>query len=269
MREWVRLYTTSWCHRKTLGLGLEEFGVWAMALAYAGSQEREDFVPAEWLESVTRDSVTPSEAVATRLVARGLWEPIDGGWLIHNHRNRQADEASRREQNRIRQQRWRERKAVTVTPVTRDAALVTDRVEKNENEKRVDISPYGESSSRVATDAFTSAWNGACLPLPKLRKAPAGVNAERLIHRAMEFFDNDLVLLEAAIRRAAADQHYRDGHYGYETFCRHVERWSEDVPRVATENAIDRRIREADERDRGWRPKATVIDMPKAVADGG
>ena len=86
----------------------------------------------------------------------------------------------------------------------------------------------------------------------------------------MAYFDNDLVLLEAAIRRASADQHYRDGHYSYETFCRHVERWGEDVPHSQPENPIDRRIREASER--AWGSHAapmtgTVIDMPRPPAD--
>jgi hypothetical protein len=279
-REWIRLYTSAHCHRKLIGLALEVFGVWAMALAYAGSQEREDFVPAEWLESVTRDSVISSEAVANQLVARGLWEPLSGGWLIHNHNNRQADEATRREQNRIRQQRWRERKAVTVTPVTRDGALGSDREEKKENEKRVVISPIGESRESDV-DQVWEAWvtstgrtgckldskrrrvikaRLAAFPLADVIDAVRGWERDPWDGRRQ---NNEITLL---LRDAGQLEKFRD-----------YERNGAPAPTVrgmtadefirSRKNAIDERIRVATELGRGGRP-TTVIDMPSAVADG-
>ncbi len=269
MREWIRLYTTSWCHRKTLGLGLDEFGVWAMALAYAGSQEREDFVPAEWLDNVTRDSVTPAHDVASHLVTRGLWEPIDGGWLIHNHSNRQADEATRREQNRIRQQRWRDRKAVIVTPVTRDEALRPDRVEKKENEKRVDISPNGESCrsdvEQVWATWIASTGRTGCKLDEKRRRVIRARLAEFPLDDVVDAargWENDpwdgrkqQNELKIVLRDASQVEKFRD-------FWRHPP-----APSQAPENPIDRRLREATEAGRGWRPR-TVIDIPRATASG-
>lgn len=277
MREWVRLYSSAWCHRKTIGLGLDEFGVWAKALAYAASQEREDFVPAEWLESVTRDSVTASEAVASRLVSCGLWEPLDGGWLIHNHSNRQADEATRREQNRIRQQRWRDRKCVTVTPITRDVALRPDRIEKNENEKRVDLSPDGESRGSDVAQVW-EAWvastgHTGCkldekrrrvirarltdFPLDDLIDAARGWENDPWEGRKQQ---NELKIL---LRDASQVEKFRDlwrhppapqpGDNSVDRFLR------------SRENPVDRRIREATEIGAS---RATVIEIPQVAADG-
>ena len=83
---------------------------------------------------------------------------------------------------------------------------------------------------------------------------------------AVEYFDGDLVLLGAAIERAASDEQYRLKRYGFETFCRHLpSRWGEDVPSSdRAENPIDRRIREASERGRHADVTGTVIDMPLA-----
>src|SRR5471030_849762 len=112
MREWVRLYTSSWGHRKMLPLSLEAHGLWACGLAYAGSQEREDFVPESFVMRVTRygcdNENDPEKSRPEELVKAGLWEPVEGGWLIHNHELRQSDEEARKEANRIRKQHFRE-----------------------------------------------------------------------------------------------------------------------------------------------------------------
>ena len=48
------------------------------------------------------------------LVDRGLWEPVPGGWIIHDflHYNpSHSKQNERRERDRQRQQEWREKKA--------------------------------------------------------------------------------------------------------------------------------------------------------------
>lgn len=82
--------------------------------------------------------------------------------------------------------------------------------------------------------AFTAVWNNHCGDLPSLRKPPRGVAGERLIELALDRADGDLELLGRAIARAAADSHYREHRFGWETFCRHVDRWLDDrTPRAA------------------------------------
>jgi hypothetical protein len=144
MREWVRLYTAAPRSPKMLALSLEAKGLYWDCLGYSGSMEDESFVPAAYVTHVTRDAVTPTEQLTESLVAARLWEPCDGGWMIHNYDERQGDEGARKDAARIRQQRHRERvkrdTSVTVTPVTRDESVTSHREEKNEkeNERRED-----------------------------------------------------------------------------------------------------------------------------------
>lgn len=248
MREWVRLYTSAWSNPKFLGISLEAHGLWAIGLAYTGGSEREGFVPVRVVERVTRYGADGDGDPAAELVSAGLWEPVEGGWMLHNYDERQADEVARKELNRIRQQRFRAARSVTRNAdnalVTRDAALRPDRVEKSRTreEKR---SPNGESSSRksendqAALAEFTKTWNGNCAPLPTLRKPPVGAVKTALVHQALAYFDGDLEQLGASVTRCAADKHYQDSGYGFEAFCRHVERWGE-VPRPRVVGREDR-----------------------------
>lgn len=265
MREWVRLYTSAWSSPKFLGLSLAAHGLWAVGLAYSGGSESEGFIPKALAERVTRYGCDGDVDLPAELVKAGLWEPTDDGWLMHNYDERQPNVTASREANRVRQQRFRESQRTRNASVTRDPNADVTQEKRREEESREDSpqTPQGVDPFR-AEAWFTEAWNESCAPLPSLRKPPHGVTAERLIRRAIEYFDRDRALLVAGIRRAAEDQHYRDGHYGYEAFCRHVERWGEDVPRSEPENAIDRRIREASERGRHTQVTGTVVEMPMA-----
>ncbi len=173
MREWVRLYTASWCHAKTFGLSLEAYGLWAMGLAYTGTQEREGFVPAEFVTRVTRYGRGRNAALHEQLVAAGLWEPIEGGWAMHNYDERQSDETNRKEANRIRQQRFRDARMAArnapVTPVTRDAALRPTekrREEKNERREESLTTPNGVADvvgdSVAGVQSLVGSWVDAC-----------------------------------------------------------------------------------------------------------
>jgi hypothetical protein len=84
-----------------------------------------------------------------------------------------------------------------------------------------------ENDAAAELTAFTETWNAACDPLPRLRKPPTGVAKVGLVHQAMLYFDGDPAMLAAAVTRAATDEHYRKGGYGFEAFCRHVERWGQ------------------------------------------
>jgi hypothetical protein len=123
-----------------LALSLEAHGLWAVSLAYAGSQEREDFVPDSFVMRVTRygayeDEGRPEFDRPAELVKAGLWEPIEGGWLIHNHDLRQSDEEARKEANRIRQQRYRDARNASRNAPNNGAVTPVTRLEKSREEQ--------------------------------------------------------------------------------------------------------------------------------------
>lgn len=91
-----------------------------------------------------------------------------------------------------------------------------------------------KSLTRARVAGFAQTWNDHCDTLPRLRKTPEGAPAVRLILSALDSADNDLALLGRSIARAAADRHYRENRFGFETFCRHVDRWLDDRDSNAT-----------------------------------
>jgi hypothetical protein len=90
---------------------------------------------------------------------------------------------------------------------------------------------------------FTEIWNRSCAPLPRLRKAPSGRDAERLIGGVWDAVDGDQELLARSITRAAGDELYQTHRYSWETFCRHRDRWIDDPvePESPHVSASDRR----------------------------
>jgi hypothetical protein len=62
----------------------------------------------------------------------------------------------------------------------------------------------------------------------------------RLVFSAWGAFDGDEAELGAAIRRCALDPHYREGSYGFETFCRHLDRFTSDPVAPQTQQERDR-----------------------------
>jgi hypothetical protein len=95
-----------------------------------------------------------------------------------------------------------------------------------------------ESTREVAR--FTSIWNENCSPLPGIRKPPTRRDPVRLVLSAWGAFDGDEAELGAAIRRCALDPHYREGSYGFETFCRHLDRFTSDPVAPQTQQERDR-----------------------------
>ena len=99
---------------------------------------------------------------------------------------------------------------------------------------QVATSPQPGMSAAIETavlDGFVATWNEACAPLPRLLKTPSSEPKLRLIRQAVAYFEGDMSSLALAIRRAASDDLYQRNHHGFESFCRHVERWA---PMTAT-----------------------------------
>lgn len=103
-------------------------------------------------------------------------------------------------------------------PVTRKDAMSAD-------EAAVPGNGAPHDGRRRRLDDFVAVWNASCGGLPRLRKAPGPPAALSLVDRAWDAVDGDAAMLSAAIGAAADDRHYVEQRYGWETVCRHIDRW--------------------------------------------
>lgn len=89
---WARLDDGFGDHPKVLDLidtlpeleGAAAIGLWTLALAYAHRTMRVAKVPGYIPRSFARRSALVPPRIGDHLVAVGLWEEADGGWLIHD-----------------------------------------------------------------------------------------------------------------------------------------------------------------------------------------
>lgn len=77
---WLRLDDTFGHHPKVVPLSDRAFRVHVLALCYASQHETDGFIPAGVLPVVMGTKRTAAE-----LEQAGLWEPAEGGWVIHDY----------------------------------------------------------------------------------------------------------------------------------------------------------------------------------------
>lgn len=79
---WVKVDARFPTHEKVLDVGPVAEALWLRGLCYAGGHLTDGFVPVAYVRRMG-DMDGPAEAA--RLVAAGLWHPVDGGWRIHDY----------------------------------------------------------------------------------------------------------------------------------------------------------------------------------------
>lgn len=87
---WAKVDDGFWCHPKVLGLSLEASGLWVRALSWSCAQ-RIDLVPVSFVRMVGATDETAAE-----LVAVGLWDLAETGWIIHDWNSYQVQTTSER-----------------------------------------------------------------------------------------------------------------------------------------------------------------------------
>jgi hypothetical protein len=75
---WAKVDDQWWCHQKVIGLSAAARGVWISALSWSCAQ-RSEIVPDGLLPMICGSNLEAKE-----LVDVCLWEPVEGGWLIHD-----------------------------------------------------------------------------------------------------------------------------------------------------------------------------------------
>lgn len=94
---WARLDDNFHSHPSTMMAGLEANGLFARGLSYCAHYLTDGFIPREWAEQQGPKRAT------TRLIGAGLWEQIEGGFIVVGYLKRNPSRA------RVEQERARER----------------------------------------------------------------------------------------------------------------------------------------------------------------
>ena len=94
-------------HDKVEACGLAAVGLFALGLSYAVRELTDGFIPDGWAESKTREEAGGS--AAQQLVDEGLWEPVEGGYRVHDFAvyNPTRADLDRREREREKKRRQR------------------------------------------------------------------------------------------------------------------------------------------------------------------
>ena len=60
-----------------------------------------------------------------------------------------------------------------------------------------------------------------------MRKVPQHGEPARLLRQVQEWFGEDREALIRSVQRVAQDEHYQQGHYGFENWARHLSRFGD------------------------------------------
>ena len=104
-------------HDKVEACGHGAVGLVALGLSYAVRALPDGVIPDGWAESKTREEAGGS--AAQQLVDEGLWEPVEGGYRVHDfavYNPTRAEIEDRRQRERERKRRQRRRPTGTVPP---------------------------------------------------------------------------------------------------------------------------------------------------------
>lgn len=82
-RQYVRVDTKFASHPKVLDIGPLGEAMWLRGLCYAGEQMTDGFVPTGFIRRM--GDIPDALAVASSLVAAGLWSEVEGGFQVHDY----------------------------------------------------------------------------------------------------------------------------------------------------------------------------------------
>lgn len=166
---WVKLDDQFFRHRKARAAGKDGRALFLASCCYAAAGLSDGFIPSGDLVLIAAEAEVRA-TVANTLRDVGLWDVVDGGWMIHDFTdiNPTAEEVKeRRRQARERQDGWRQRKnasrnasrdavsnGVTNAPPSRpDPEGVKGRV--SEESSALAVAPAAEGGATTALDEET------------------------------------------------------------------------------------------------------------------
>jgi hypothetical protein len=99
---WVRLDDGFYDHPKARAVGKDGRELYIAGLCRVAQILSDGFIPDHDLPLVAAKAEVRPKPTATRLVTAGLWEKVDGGWLVHDYHDYNPTAEAEREKRRKR-----------------------------------------------------------------------------------------------------------------------------------------------------------------------
>jgi hypothetical protein len=110
---WVRYDDDFPNHWKIEPLSDAAYRLHTTAIFWVAKQLTDGYLPENRLDLIAPRRMKRPQKYVSELVAAGVWEPVDGGWQLHDYLDYQPSKAqvkAEREKSAERQRRWRERR---------------------------------------------------------------------------------------------------------------------------------------------------------------
>lgn len=130
---WVRFDDDFPNHWKIEPLSDAAYRLHTTAIFWGAKQLTDGYLPENRLDLIAPRRMKRPQKYVAELVAAGVWEPVEGGWKLHDYLDYQPSKAqvkADREKSAERQKRWRERRSSGRDNAANDGASngVTDDV---------------------------------------------------------------------------------------------------------------------------------------------
>lgn len=148
LKEFVKIAVGLREHPKVLQAGDDGGWLFVCAIMWSKEHDTDGFVPAYALTRLT--GLKQPSKIAARLVAAGLFEVADGGWMVHDYLEIQESSQKRRDAGRkAAEARWEKERAKQTqndTDANRTAIAMRNRNAEEEEEEESPVAPQGESN---------------------------------------------------------------------------------------------------------------------------
>jgi hypothetical protein len=169
---WVKIDDGAPDHPKQLAAGAEACWLWVCGLAYCNRQtKRNGFIPEQ--KVIALFPCRNAQKLADRLVEVGLWEAVEGGYLVHDYAEFQPSEnlrAARAAAGRTGGRKSGEVRRTKIEPSTKQVASSSEAVALNPDPVPDPISTDSSFSSSSQSN-LTGDGGGTVAPPP--RSGPA------------------------------------------------------------------------------------------------
>jgi hypothetical protein len=212
---WVKIEDVSPDHPKLARLSPAGYGLWVAGICYCNRNLTDGFIP----DSMARRILGVDQDVVDGLVMAGVWELVDGGYLVHDYLEHQQSRAEILDARGKAAERARKYRA------SRRDSRVTHgvRTEKSHDleveVEREEVSPSGDTHKGAQIDEVWAVYQGYS---SRSVLSPA---RRQLIQRRLKSYPVDVLV--AAIHGNRADQW-------------HAERGKHELEYVFREGNIDR-----------------------------
>lgn len=139
---WIKLDDGFFRHPKAIAAGRDGRLMFIASLCYCGSGLTDGFVPAGALALLAAETgVGKPKDAAAALVGAGLWEPCDGGYLVHDYLDYNTSSGKVQAERSAARERMQRKRSSDVRPNKPRTSPEVRQPETEEKQKQNDIPP--------------------------------------------------------------------------------------------------------------------------------